>query len=92
MTTSRPFVRAGKVWRVLGMVPETEGREGVEMIAYRVNGIGASCGHYHTTQDEAEACPWEPVPPPPVYAGIVRQVRDDRGDVRRWRQATMPWA
>jgi hypothetical protein len=80
------------VWRVLAMTADADGRMVAMMTA---GGHAMSCDHYHETQAHAESCPWEPVPPPAVYAGIVRRVRDDRYDRalghHRWTQGTMPW-
>lgn len=91
MTDRHPFKRAGRVWRVIGVTSDPERPE--VMIGVRtLGGFGADCGHYHGSQGEAEACPWEPENPPTEYAGIVRQVRDDREDRKRYQQGTMPWA
>lgn len=85
---------AALTWRVLGMTCDPE-RPDVMVGVRTAGGLGATCGHYHATQGEAEACPWEPAAPPELYAGIVRQVRDDRPDraAGRWRdeQGLMPW-
>lgn len=75
--------RAPVTWRVLGMTSDDTGH----MVRLRVGGFWADCGHSHDTRAEAEACPWEPAPPPATYAGIVRQVRDEHAAA----QGAMPW-
>jgi hypothetical protein len=85
---------AALTWRVLGMTCDPD-RPDVMIGVRTAGGFGADCGHYHDTADEAFACPWEPADPPELYAGIVRQVRDDRPDRAAGRirqvQGTMPW-
>lgn len=81
-------------WRVLGMVPHPSNP--ASMVGLRTaGGLPETCGHYHGTREEAEACPWEPANPPELYAGIVRQVRDERPDIaageHRFEQGAMPW-
>lgn len=91
MTTAHPFKRAGKVWRVVGRTVDAAGNETGRF----PHGFGETCGHYHATADEAYACPWEPVPCPPIYAGLVVDVRDDRDDgaevLGRREQGQLPW-
>ena len=79
MTTLRPLQRARTTWRVLGRTA-VNGEER----ALVLGGFAATCGHYHPTREEAEACPWEPaIAPGQPFAGIVREVRDDREDLPR---------
>ena len=70
-------------WRILAMTSDDRGLT----VGLVIDGFAAHCGHYHDTREEAEACPWEPeLPPGAVYAGFVRQVRDDRADGRMRRE------
>lgn len=79
-------------WRVLARTADAEGRE---VPVRSAGGLALDCGHYHETEMEAVMCPWEPSPLPDVYAGVVRQVRDDRPDRAAGRhravQGVMPW-
>lgn len=76
--------RAPLAWRVLGFTSDASGA----MVRLRgAGGLWAECGHNHADQAEAEACPWEPSPPPATYAGRVCQVRADH----RQAQGAMPW-
>ena len=75
--------RAPLAWRVLGFTSDSTGA----MVRLLHHGLWAECGHNHATQGEAEACPWEPAPPPTTYAGLVREVRADHRQV----QGAMPW-
>ena len=67
------------------MTADPEGR--VPMVRLRLGGFAQDCGHRHSSREDAEACPWEPaVQPGTAYAGIVREVRDDREDDRPRRE------
>lgn len=74
-------------WELLALRQHPERAPGVLVGVRGQDGAWLRCGHLHT-EDEAYACPWEPVPYPEGATMYVREVRTEVAPV----QAEMPWA